>query len=211
MPRCILSAVLLLTTQRELRGLFSCLHEAALSPAKWNDFVRLSAASLGASSSARVVHDPKGGANIITASAGISAEATDSYIRHYGQLDEWFLNSRDRIKTGWVGTGDELVDDSDLFGSEFYHDFLRHHGMFRQCGAVLGDSGAAVSTITFLRERKAKSFDHRQLGLLRVLVPEIQNAVRVHRVIAEARRETASLAEALDMLPTGVIKVDARG
>jgi len=76
--------------------------------------------------------------------------------------------------------GNELVDDSDLLESEFYHDFLRHYGMFRQCGAVLGDSGAAVSTITFLRERKAKSFGYRQLGLLRILVPEIQNAVRVH-------------------------------
>jgi DNA-binding CsgD family transcriptional regulator/PAS domain-containing protein len=104
-----------------------------------------------------------------------------------------------------------LCPDEELTKSEFYNDFLRHYGMFHQCGAVLGQEGSHTSAITLLRNKKAGPFGAGHVSLLRLLEPHLQSAIKVHFQVCQIRAQSQSAQWILDLLPKAVFFLDRRG
>ncbi|HXW93442.1 MAG TPA: helix-turn-helix transcriptional regulator, partial [Terriglobales bacterium] len=115
-----------------------------------------------------------------------------------------------------VFDGQELCSKEKFSKSEFYNDFLKPHcdDSFHECGAVIemrGKEGSPPSLMSFLRNRRRRTFHNRELHLLDKTVPHMQRALLLHRRMLDLRLNNTMQTWALDQVQFGVVLLRGDG
>jgi DNA-binding CsgD family transcriptional regulator len=109
---------------------------------------------------------------------------------------------------GHVVSSGDFFEDSDVFNSGFYQDFLRRLGAFHLIFSVIVTSRTSSSALTLLRSHKSERWTSADKDMIASLVPHLQRAARISGCFATMRRERD---EVLDRLPMGIIVLDEAG
>jgi len=190
--------------------LLGLIYDAAEEPEVWPTFLERLAVSLNGTAPLLTLADRGTDA----ASLFVERDCDPSWRRAY---DAHFIRHDcrrtciQRLSAGSVFRGADLLPDAVLLRSEFYSDFLRPQGFFQIAGGIPLKDRERVGVLRVLRSRRQRCFDADDLKLLRLLVPHVGRALRLHRKLATARGQAATGNEVLDWFPTGVILLSRSG
>lgn len=145
-------------------------------------------------------------------SVGLRPEFLDTYLEHLLKDVPWST----RYITRWVdrfGDMSEVLSEVSLADSGLYLDWLKPQGLapIWPAGHTLVDaSGAPVGGFTIFRRDGAAPFSEEEFRAADVFVPHFRRALATHLGVRDAERVREALAEAMDLLPTGLLLLDAR-
>jgi PAS domain-containing protein len=107
---------------------------------------------------------------------------------------------------------EELCPDEKVLPSEFYNEWVRPQALRRGLNGVLFNEGSLAGSIGAIRARAGRPFCVDDKRFLRALMPHLQRAVRLRRLIADLEVLATRTADALDHWTTAVFLVgpDAR-
>jgi DNA-binding CsgD family transcriptional regulator/PAS domain-containing protein len=198
--------------KREQAELLDLLYDAATDPSVWEAFLALYGRLLGAQNTSLIVQNSSDRSFGFAASSGVDPETQRLYGEHYWKTDEWLNRCQGRISPGFVFIGQQLCPETELLKSEFYNDLLRHSDdLFHEFAGFIAGHKGTVAIITSLRSRRRGAFGAHQLQTLKLLMPHLQRALRVHQEMIKLETRGSMLESALDLFPTGVILLDAGG
>jgi DNA-binding CsgD family transcriptional regulator len=194
-----------------LSTLLGSLYEAAADPTLWDSFLRQLAHYSHAGSAALVMHDNPSGVHTVARNWEVDPEGTRLYQEHYGALDIWAMRAAGLSLQSWVGTSEQLCPFGEFSRSEYYNDFLQSLGIDHAAFALLRRASYGDAVLGIYRSQRRGEFGESELDLLRFLMPHVQRAFSLHLQISDLKARTGGITAALDMLPTGVLLVGARG
>jgi len=192
-----------------LSQILEVLYEAPLDPRRWEEFVRLTAEAAGAHAATLLLHDLNDVQLRVAQQWGFDPSAIQPYEEHYSSLDlrlQAFRRNPTRI-----GTSQQLIPLAELKRTEYYNDFLLPQGMIHSMFGTVEQSPAGLSTLSLHRDHEAGPYEEQDLAFLRLLLPHVQRAFRLHSQIAASRNRSYSLQSALDSLAMAVILLAAKG
>ena len=189
------------------------IYEAGLDPARWSDVVSMAAAAIGGASS--LIY----GLETAAPHPGWSghrfpASAMQTYAEYYQRTNIWAHEiERRKIAVGVPVLTDALVDANSLERSEFYADYLRQLDIYRACTVLLhkDEHSAAESHLCVYRSRSQAPFEDRAAGLLQQLVPHLQRAARIGRVVTQLKQQSDDRVAALDKIAVGILLFSSSG
>jgi DNA-binding CsgD family transcriptional regulator/PAS domain-containing protein len=146
--------------------------------------------------------DANGLCRTVTGTA--NPEADISYRDYYGPLDH-VMQAVECGPVGVVRTGTELI--APHTGCEFYADWIRPNDL--EEGLFVRLTGHANPTsFVVAGSKRSQSFDSAdRVTLMAELVPHLQQALCAHDQLSALTRRNGDLADALNMLPHGIIVV----
>jgi PAS domain-containing protein len=185
------------------------IYHAAADPRGWNavlsDIASITKSTMSClfwSGSRRTHYD-------YIASLGVPEWYLKEYAEYFVETDEWFKGGRGILKSGWVGRSQELCSDQRLARTEFYSDFLRRADVFHQCGGVMTMAGCRLATVSLLRPKKLGAYDQSSVEAIKLLMPHLQRAMRLHEKFVDLREHDMSMEAALQTLATAMILTDS--
>ena len=195
----------------KLSSLLSALYDAAADQNLWSAFLQQLAAESHSDAADLVMHEVQRELHSVSMSWGMDPQGIALYNQHYYQLDPWAAIGCLK-PPNWIGTSEELTDPAVMASGEFYNDFLRPkldllHAMF---SVVEKDSGKIASLGVFRAPDRA-AFDDDSLQLMRLLLPHLKNAFRIHTELCRLKEVNASVHAALDMVSTPLVLLDSYG
>lgn len=199
----------MLPNKEVLSQVLEALYEAPLDPSRWEEFLKLTAAAVGAEAAALLLHDFADAPPLVARQWSIPPETTRHCGEYHAGLNIW----RQAVTkaSDWLGTSKQVVSFAELQGTEFYDDLLAPFGMPNGIFAMVERGPSRVANLSLYRSREAGPFQERDLDVVRFLCPHIQRAYRLRSYLAGSRKQRASLQAALDSLAMGVILLASRG
>ena len=205
--------------------LIHALYEAPLFSGGWAEFTKVLQATLLSTDCALISYGSTAGPPVIGEYCGDPATAA-LYERYYGAINPW-MPAIQKLPTGVVATGEELLAIERLQRTEFYNEFGRKCGVVHTAGVVLISKPGQLAFLSVDRGEGAGEFPAEQVTLLARLVPHLQRAVRIQHALqapagpvdeplkpGEARflldstgRVLQATAEAESLLRAGVVRL----
>lgn len=140
----------------------------------------------------------------------LGTEFTEQYAAYYHQQDLWFGNWLQRGERG-VLTGEQLVADDQLQGSEFYNDFLKRCELTHLMVGSLDGEPSPLAGIAFLRANGRPRFSSDDCQLLGLLIPHLRRAISLTHQLETARMRANAAGNALSHLGYGLLLIDGDG
>ena len=191
-------------------GLVELIGQAALDEARWPDVMRATASALGAQSAALVRQDHHSG-RAQALEIGLDPAARTLFVNHYSARN--VLRQHSEIDTAFgrraVVVRPEVRDV--LKRSEYYNDFLRRFEMAELAWVFLDRHGGDVTLMNFGRPERYEAFGAPEVGLLTWLMPHLMRSYAISRRLGSITGAAGSLVRYLDLLPHGVMLLDALG
>lgn len=94
--------------------------------------------------------------------------------------------------------------------NRYYLDFARPQGLLDVLAVVVARDAQALGSIAFGRHESAGPFGDREAEIARLLVPHLQRAATINRMLDLSALATASFAAVVDRLGTPVVMTDDR-
>lgn len=191
-----------------LLALIRLIYETAEDASLWTDLLQRLANLLGATVATLDLYNLARQQGDVQAYINVSPEFIHQYKVHFSNKNLWLSYRQDLVVPGRAVLGQMLVPDDVMLKSEFYQDFLRHEEIFHLAGMRILETGSLAAHLSLMRPHGSEAFEVGILSFLEVLVPHLQQAMRLHHRIVDAEACGCSLSEALDRMPVGVILVD---
>lgn len=129
----------------------------------------------------------------VFSTSGFDPGFIENYIAHFVAVDTW-IPALALAPVSAIVTGEDIADRDSFERSEWYNDWLRPQGLYQGTAAILAKTGDVMTEFSVIRPRSRGDMPPDRLALLRLLVPHLQRAVRVHR---ELRQKDAGMNAAL--------------
>lgn len=196
----------------QLSRIIHAVYHAAEDPASWPEFLELLAEEIRSSGVLFLIPDWEHEHVSVGHHSRIDPDAAREYNDYWGSFDVW-LNAGEKwmSQVGVVYSGHEIVDESELKKSSFYQGFLsRHDGGHMLAATVMSfPSNAAVLSCNFpIRQGPAPLG---AIRLVRLLLPHIQQAIRLHRQLRGYELSESVMDEFIGHLPVGFLLVGDTG
>ena len=206
------------TREAETNQLIGPLYEAAFDPTLWPDFLKLMNRSVGASASCIFLHDFADAstpselpdASAIGVLEGFDPTAWEAYMEHYSTVNVW-TDREESLPSGIAVRSSMLYADKLLPETEFGADWLRPQDLFYALGGVVDRQGTVALKMSFVRARRGGDFKDQSLRLWQSMMPHVQRAADLHRRLVLSERRANDAEAALELLPCGVVLLDAQG
>jgi DNA-binding CsgD family transcriptional regulator len=143
----------------------------------------------------------------VAVTEGTSPEAERLYEQVWGAKNIYMQRGACRLVPGTVVHGGMLCTDEEILKSEYYNEFLRPNDWFYVAGGPVVADGNVASIFSFQRPRRKGQFVEREVSVLRLLMPHLQRAIRLHQHLHTLRYGL----QALNALTIGVVTVSATG
>lgn len=141
-------------------------------------------------------------------SDGVGPDVVNAYREYFHERD-YGLAVRRREIGAEVWTTDLLWDRPTLERSEYWNDYKVPNRLFHAIGVTLdAEPGRPGAALHFHHASPGAEFGERERALLRLLTPALRVGVDVLRRVAEARRQSAAI---LDALQEGAAVFDVDG
>lgn len=197
--------------QDELLDLIRLIYAAALDEAAWPTFLnRLP--DIFAGTGALLLHHDMATSGRVAWSSELDPDGLAQYQDYYNTIDPWATSeaARQRATAGSILPDEALLPRRELTRTEFYG-FVRQQRMSRVMVTTILRDSRQFSGLSIYRAEEDPPFNDECDRFMRVLLPHLTQALKVHnRLLAASIYRTAS-AELLDALPTPVFFVDAHG
>ncbi len=108
---------------------------------------------------------------------------------------------------GWTSVSEQVVNRSELFGTEFYNDYLRPNGVAHAAWSIPDNSNGIISSLGVYRGPKKGTFEADSLRTLKFLTPHVKRAILLHSSLSNLKAELKDLRSALDALAHGVLLI----
>ncbi len=143
----------------------------------------------------------------------LSPDMLRPYMEHFIHRDLWHQIALKRgIEFGGrVITGEELIDDRNLFKSEFYNDYLRQMGMFRLCSTIIHDGaehGVPNVNLSLYRSKSQAPFSDDAIRMMRLLYPHLKRALSINYRLMALERQSDSVVRATEQINEGAVVVN---
>jgi DNA-binding CsgD family transcriptional regulator/GAF domain-containing protein len=194
----------------QLLELTNLLLDAASKPEAWGLVVE---------KLAELVDAPKGGIEFtdftdrgrtLRADYGLGPEFRDQYERRFAAINP-FARKLGLFQPGVVVTGDQIITREDLKKTEFYREFLSPHEIEHLLCVLLLRDKHFYGFLNLARPCGVRPFNGREATLLQSLVPAIQRALAVNRVLARSASERTVADSLLNSFNRGVVLLDETG
>jgi DNA-binding CsgD family transcriptional regulator/PAS domain-containing protein len=194
---------------QNLLDLVRVLYEAASAPDLWKSFADHLARVIPCNASNMYSYNHSSGNYQLTyATKGVDQD----YVDHYHSINPFFKRELLYPRSGGsIIRGEEIVPFETLFKTEFYQDHLRPHGVLHLINICVSSDRSMRSHLALSRPQEMDAFSEEETGLLRALLPHLQQALRIQKLFASYVSERRMMMEALDKLRQGVIAVAQTG
>lgn len=182
------------------------LHEGALVPSRWQEFLEAVARHLEGNAATLVLRSPAAGEAVLLYSWGCRPEGTQAYASRYFALDPFV-----QLPAGEVVTLHEFVPPEQLERSEFYRNFLQPFDAVYNLGVDIREADRLYVRFRVCRSAKTGDFSAADRRFCERLVPHLQAAVRMHAELDLVRAERSVYAGAMDDLTMAAIILDESG
>jgi DNA-binding CsgD family transcriptional regulator/PAS domain-containing protein len=188
------------------------IYTAAETPALWPVALEGIAEATGSAASLlyRNMDAREGG---VDAAVRITPEAAAAYHNYYHRLDPWGNSPRAAtlVRPGAVVDGDELVERSELYATEYYNDFARPSGLTRVLVGTIAMHGPLACVISLIRDDADDAHGTAERRLLSALMPHMGRAVEIHRRLLPVSVLDGAAVDTLDCLCSAVVLLDEHG
>jgi DNA-binding CsgD family transcriptional regulator len=170
----------------------------------WEEFLRLLGDALSADYVTLVLRAPReGDAGVVINSVVLSPKIFSSYNDKYFALDP-FVN----LPQGEVFTVEEFVVPEEYYASEYYQQYVKETGITHLMGADLGDDLGNNARLRFARVEGRDNFSADDRALCQLLLPHIQQTIRLHARIVRVESERSLFAGAVDQMAVAAFILD---
>ena len=195
-------------SEKRLLDLLPLIYQAAADSERWPAFLEQYQAILAARNIVLGYAAPDEDRALIVATGADQAD-----IRKYHQYSCPWLDRL--VQTNWRSGGADashhLITDAELENTACFSEFLGprqfHYGM----GAAIVAVGAGPALLVILREKQKGPYEDADLAFLRALLPHLSQAFKLYGRIAALESDRRGLTDAIDLLSTGLLILDARG
>lgn len=182
------------------------LHEGALEPRRWQEFLEAAAQRLKGNAATLVLRSPAAGEAGLLYTWGGRPEGEQAYASYYFALDPFV-----QLPEGRVVTLHEFVPREQLERSEFYRDYLEPYDTVYNLGIDIREEGRFYVRFRVCRPARTGDFTAADRRFCELLVPHLKAAVRAHAELDIVRSERAVYADAMDNLTMATIILDESG
>jgi DNA-binding CsgD family transcriptional regulator len=185
------------------------LYAAPATPELWNEFLAGLAKLTNTNKMGLLSHDLANDRhNVVGRTGEGGADAQRIYEAQYGQYDEWFLRGRNLIP-GKVHTGQQIWPESHMLRSLYYNEFLRRFDMRWMVTVTTASTPTLTEHLTLCRGPSEGLFEEHDLRVVEALVPHLQTALTIRRLLQSLQTKLSNLEAALDLLETPLLLLDA--
>jgi DNA-binding CsgD family transcriptional regulator/PAS domain-containing protein len=198
-------------TLEQFSGLVAGIYEAAIDGGRWWETVGRLMTAFDGNSGALLISAPDM-RRVHPAYGAHDHAAVSAYNAHYGRLDP-LAAVIERIPAGAVLCGTQIIAPEEHRRTEFYNDWCRP---LLDCGdgvaanLVRGDAGAAWLCIGAPLRSQPFGSDER-MKLMHLLVPHLQQAMRVQSSLADLDLQRQRALDALDRLAHAAVLLGSDG
>lgn len=192
--------------------LLPVLYEATTDKEQWPVFLKRLSEQVNAPVATLISRDENQRLRFL-AQVGADPEAEKVFRSYFWSIDA-FLHLSEQRGFGYPGAvfpSQAYVTDQELKATEYGNDFLLKFDMFRQCFSLFGKQGMALSNLAIIRSIREEPFAEREVRVLRILAPHVQQALRLDERFTQLRLESEAKSSVLDQLSLGVVFLDAKG
>ena len=189
-----------------MNKLLLALSRGPVADPPWEEFLRLLGDALGADYVTLVLRAPReGDAGVVINSVVLSEKLMGAYADNYFALDP-FVN----LPRGEVFTIDEFLVPEEYYASEFYQRYVEGTGIGHLMGADMGDDLGNNARLRFARVAGRENFSADDRKLCKILLPHIQQTIRLHARIVRVESERSLFAGAVDRMAMAAFILDER-
>ena len=188
------------------------IYAAALEPERWSEVVEGVSKLFGGSPVSLSFLMPGDLAMGERYSVGLSPEFMDHYLEHLLKDVPWSTPHLSRFVDRF-GDMSEVMSEFSLADSGLYVDWLKPQGLapIWPAGHTLVDpAGTPIGGFSIFRRDGGEPFTEEEFRAADVFVPHFRRALATHLGVRNAQRVREALSEAMDLLPTGLLLLDAR-
>lgn len=190
-----------------LNQILEALYEAPLEPSRWDEFLKLTAATVDGRAAALMLHFSDA-QSLVARQCGLDPAEQQPYEQHYYKTDIWAKAARNT--PDWAVSSECLVPFFEFERSEFCNDFLSTQKIMHGLFVVMEQGPTQLSTLSLFRTHRDGPFGNRDTAFARFLSPHIKRAHRLHSELASARTKNSGLLATLDLISSAVILVGAK-
>ena len=191
---------------QELSQLLLLLHEGALEPGRWREFLERVGRRLKANYTALVLRSPAIDESGLIYTWGGRPEGTAAYTQRYFALDPFV-----QLPEGQVVTLHEFVGREQLESSEFYREYMQPVDSIYNLGVDLREPGRYYVRFRVCRSGRTGEFGSAARRFCELLVPHLRAAIRTHVELDMVRTERGIYADAMADLTLATIILDEDG
>jgi DNA-binding CsgD family transcriptional regulator/GAF domain-containing protein len=195
----------------DLGKLIAAVYDAALEPERWPDALRRIGGALSDASGILAVHPWSGGVQWAMIS-DLDPASMPTYEDDFSskQSNPYFQMCQ-RVPLGEPIAAETFTAPQDFEQTDFYRAILAPQRLRYSIILTLLRDEERVAAAAFLRSAQAGPFTDGEFELLRELAPHLQRALKLTLRIESLRKQSMSLAEALNVSATGMVLADAQG
>ncbi len=185
------------------------IYEAAVSPDRWSDQLKLISDEIGSAGAALFAADAKSLDLLFVHTVDMPAEASVEYDAHYLKIDP-------RVRYGLENPSLEFVFDSmhitdrEINRNEYY-DWMGGYGWRYYIAGQWQSGPSELAYISVQRTPRQGHVTADQVRLFEQLLPHVRRGVAISRRLEEMDRCQAAALDAVDRLPHGVVLLDDHG
>jgi DNA-binding CsgD family transcriptional regulator len=192
------------TVSAGMNELLLALSRGPVAEPPWEEFLRLLGTALGADYATLILRPPRqGDTGVVINSVALSPEIYTEYNEDYYALDP-FLD----LPPGEVYTIDEFVPLPEYYQSEYYQQYVKATGVSYLMGADMWDELGNSARLRLARLHDSENFGDAERELCKLLLPHLQQTIRLHARIERLDSERALFSDAVDQLAVGAIILD---
>lgn len=190
-----------------LDGLLSAIYDGITEAPPWHDALELLREMTDGEHVTLMLRPPSTESAGVMINTGIVDEqASESYASHFFAVDP-FVN----LPEGVVTTAAELIGEKQWQESAMYRDYLEPLGVQHLLGADINTAEGIEARLRITRGQESKDFSEEDRNLIRVVLPHLQRAIRLHAKLDYLECERELFSGAVNRLLLGMIRYDQEG
>jgi DNA-binding CsgD family transcriptional regulator len=195
----------------KLLTLVGNLNNAVTDPECWPNILQQLQDVFGASACAIASHRYDTGNGRLVRSVNINAEFERSYAERYARGNAWLRRESCFRKPGTVWTSQQILDDEETLGSDYYLRWLKPQGLMHQIYGVLDRRENTVVYLVLARAEGGDAFAKDDVRRLSAILPAFASVFHLEHLVRNLTARATDTWTLLDHLASGLALVDERG
>lgn len=201
-----------MSTTRRLSDVIHSIYAAAEDPERWPEFLEKLAAEVQSGMTVLIAVGWQDATTNIATSVRAHPESISLYQERWAAEDPWVGSGHESLKReGAVVWSEDVIADRDFTRTPFYNDFARRFEMFHTLTATVLANASMSAGVSCHYPRGARKPSQRELEVLELLVPHVNQALRLHQRLSPERIADAAATQAMERSSVGFVVTDGRG
>ena len=198
----------MMRSDNDLHRLITLAYRETIGPGNGCELVEEITRYLDGAAGWLLTHDFDAHKSEIHSTASFDAKFVKSYTLQYDSLNPWLQKAEFYRQPGTVVVGRQVIRHRELVRSKFYTEWLRPQGLYHRIAGVVQKDGSRITNFEVLRGQDSPAFGRREVRLFRHILPHLEAAFAIGRIMRRMQVEWNAAWEVLDRLPFGVVFVD---